>query len=79
VECYFPTTLKNCWRHIGILPASHLARIFPNEDAQDIAEPNPNTILDEVLEVEQDVQEAIQEGLAGDMILQSLAQQYKKA
>jgi hypothetical protein len=76
-------TIKNCWRHTEILPAEHLARLFPGQPARYEHDNNEGNnqyeerlVLPEVLAAEREIEDAVQNGLANDAALQDLAQQY---
>jgi hypothetical protein len=74
-------TIKNCWRHTGILPDEHHARLFPDRqpfihglgDAQN-QEGQP--ALPEVQGALREARDAIQNGLENDARFQELARDY---
>jgi DDE superfamily endonuclease len=53
-------TIKNCWKHTGILPVEHLESLQMNDNSE---------THDEITTTEHDIRDAIQESLAADTIL----------
>ncbi|CAG8812332.1 5642_t:CDS:1, partial [Racocetra fulgida] len=68
-------TLKNCWRHTGILPSQHLVKIFSELEPKPNKDPEAQIIqIPEIITTQHEAQEVID--LTEDPHLRRLTQDY---